>query len=59
MTDQFQDAYDKPAQTKDGAMTTQDSADAHTTKDTSAEGKLEQVGENKIGGLEKDAKDRI
>jgi hypothetical protein len=33
------DAYDKPAMTKDGAMTTQDSPDAHTTEGTSAEGK--------------------
>lgn len=31
------DAYDKPAKTKDGAMTTQDSADAHTLKGTSAD----------------------
>lgn len=31
------DAYDKPAKTKDGAMTTQDSADAHTLEGTSAD----------------------
>ena len=31
------DAYDKPAVTKDGAMTTQDSTDAHTTDGTSAD----------------------
>ena len=31
------DAYDKPAQTADGAMTTQDSSNAHTVKDTSAD----------------------
>ena len=29
------DAYDKPAKTADGAMTTQDAPDAHTVKDTS------------------------
>ena len=31
------DAYDKPAKTKDGAFTTQDSADAHTIEGTSAD----------------------
>ena len=31
------DAYDKPAKTVDGAFTTQDSADAHTIKGTSAD----------------------
>ena len=30
-------AYDKPAKTKDGAMTTQDSADAHTIEGTTAD----------------------
>ncbi|KAK5367834.1 hypothetical protein LTR20_009063 [Exophiala xenobiotica] len=34
------DAYDKPAMTKDGAMTVQDAPDAHTVKGTSAENKL-------------------
>ncbi|KAJ9602703.1 hypothetical protein H2200_012897 [Cladophialophora chaetospira] len=59
------DAYDKPAQTKDGAMTTQDSPDAVTTKDTSAEGKgskldqAGQAGEDKISSLGKDAQNRI
>ena len=31
------DAYDKPAKTADGAMTTQDAPDAHTVKDTSSD----------------------
>src|SRR5690349_21778457 len=31
------DAYDKPAKTADGAMTTQDSDNAHTLKGTSAD----------------------
>jgi hypothetical protein len=31
------DAYQKPAQTKDGAFTTQDSSDAHTTEGTTAD----------------------
>ena len=31
------DAYDKPAMTKDGAFTTQDSEDAHTIEGTSAD----------------------
>lgn len=30
-------AYDKPAKTKDGAFTTQDSEDAHTIEGTSAD----------------------
>ena len=30
-------AYDKPAKTVDGAMTTQDSADAHTIEGTTAD----------------------
>jgi hypothetical protein len=41
------DAYDKPAMTKDGAMTTQDAPDAHTVKNTSAEGT---AAENKLSG---------
>ena len=41
------DAYDKPAMTKDGAMTTQDAPDAHTVKGTSAEGT---EAENKLSG---------
>ncbi|KAK4937282.1 hypothetical protein LTR10_022039 [Elasticomyces elasticus] len=41
------DAYDKPAKTVDGAMTTQDSSDAHTVKGTPAEGT---AAENKLSG---------
>ncbi|KAJ9503006.1 hypothetical protein LTR99_007121 [Exophiala xenobiotica] len=41
------DAYDKPAMTKDGAMTVQDAPDAHTVKGTSAEGT---AAENKLSG---------
>lgn len=58
------DAYDKPAKTKDGAMTTQDSADAHTLKGTSADpnpppaekGMLEKAGD-KASDLGKKAED--
>lgn len=38
------DAYDKPAKTVDGAMTTQDSADAHTIEGTSADPNAEGTG---------------
>lgn len=42
------DAYDKPAKTADGAMTTQDSADAHTLKGTSADPNPPEPGKSKI-----------
>jgi hypothetical protein len=38
------DAYDKPAKTVDGAMTTSDSADAHTVEGTSADPSAEGSG---------------
>lgn len=42
------DAYDKPAKTADGAMTTQDSSDAHTLKGTSADPNPPEPGKSKI-----------
>lgn len=63
------DAYDKPAKTVDGAMTTQDAPDAHTVKGTPAEGteaenklsgdpsKVQQTGMNKVGELGQKAKE--
>lgn len=45
------DAYDKPAQTKDGAMTTQDSPNAHTLKGTSADPNPPEPGKNKMEQL--------
>jgi len=42
------DAYDKPAKTKDGAMTTQDSDNAHTIKGTSADPNAPEPGKSKL-----------
>lgn len=42
------DAYDKPAKTEDGAMTTQDSDNAHTLKGTSADPNPPEPGKSKI-----------